>query len=318
MSERAAGHRWSIAGGERDGAGGVRFVEGGQARRPQAVAVSWAGVHRVGGICGSRQFRDQHFGRGAVRVFAFVGDPLLEPDGYARPVHVGEARHRHGQEPAGGLPGEVLQTGFLYPLGAGGDHRDGDRPRGVHRGGAGVEPALRDTAFPGGTHHRGWSLRHPLVAEPRFPAAGGGDRGDGRRDRRRLRLPDVLRRAGGRQNTRRPLHAAVRRDRERAARNRNPRRDRNAARDLLALRPHPAQGGGQDGRREAEDLPLRACGRGHSHVPRRGHKREHAHHGGGPLPRERPDERLGHRRGVQPARRPRRRETRRSSSASRS
>ena len=50
---------------------------------------------------------------------AGLGDRRREPDGDADPDAVGEARHRHGQEPSGGLPRALLTTHLHAPLAAG-------------------------------------------------------------------------------------------------------------------------------------------------------------------------------------------------------
>src|SRR5919112_2046958 len=52
------------------------------------------------------------------------------------------------------------------------------------------------------------------------------------------------------------------------------------------------------------DLPLRAHRRGDRHGHRRDHQRQHAHHGGGPLQRQRPDRRRRYRPGLRAARGP--------------
>ena len=79
-------------------------------------------------------------------------------------------------------------------------------------------------------------VRDPRPAALRLPAARGDDRGDGRRDRRLLRDRALLREPAA--PGRRPKHAVVPQfagTESRAARGRDPRRDRDAARDLPAL-----------------------------------------------------------------------------------
>ena len=57
------------------------------------------------------QLRDEHGRRRAVRLPAAVGDPHGQPDGDGDPVDEREARDRHGDEPARGLPRAVPAHG---------------------------------------------------------------------------------------------------------------------------------------------------------------------------------------------------------------
>ena len=68
------------------------------------------------------------------------------------------------------------RRGDVGAVGAGGDHRDRDRPGRVRRRGDRAEPAVRRAAVRGGADHRGRRVRHPRAAAARLPALRAGDR----------------------------------------------------------------------------------------------------------------------------------------------
>ena len=85
--------------------GGSPLARRAHARRfARILAVPRPGVHRRRRLHRPGQLRDQHRGRGEVRLPAAVGRPRGEPDRDGRPDAVGEARHRHRQEPSRALP----------------------------------------------------------------------------------------------------------------------------------------------------------------------------------------------------------------------
>ena len=91
-------------------------------------------------------------------------------------THVGEARDRDRQEPAGGLPRALLATrriGLWIQAELVAMATDLAEFVGAALG---AQPALRDPALPGRPDHRRRVVRDPRAADARLPAARGGDR----------------------------------------------------------------------------------------------------------------------------------------------
>ncbi len=216
-------------------------------------------------------------GGATVRLPPALGRAHRQPDGDADPVDERQARDRHRQEPPRGVSGAVLAAGLGRALAAGRGDRDGDRHRGVHRCRDRAEPPLRDRPLPGGADHERRRLRDPRAPEPRLPPARGRDHGVHPGDRRRLRLPGV-RRGSEPEGRRRGLDPGLRRHGERAARGRDPRGDRDAARDLPPLGADAAPHRRRDRGGEAADLPVRARRRRDRDGDRRRDQHEHADH----------------------------------------
>ncbi len=130
-----------------------------QGTDPRAARAARAGVRRGGRLHRPGQLRDEHRGRRQVRLPARVGDHRREPDGDARAVPVGEGRHRDRAEPAGAVSRAPAAADHLGAVGAGGDHRDRDRPGRVRRRGDRAQPAVRRAAVRRRADHRGGRVR---------------------------------------------------------------------------------------------------------------------------------------------------------------
>ncbi len=156
--------------------------------------------------------------------------------GILDPEPVGQGRRRDGQEPPRTVPRALPEARLAGPVGAGRADRDGHRPRRVRRRRDRPQPPLRHPAVPGRPDHRGRRVRRARPAERsgyrRFEVTIAGMLAV-------ILLGLHLRHAAGRRRRRRHrrrLRARLRGLRERAVRRRHPRRDRDAARDLPALR----------------------------------------------------------------------------------
>ena len=144
--------------------------------RARDAGAARAGVRGRRGLHRPGQLRDQHRRRREVRLPARVGDRRGEPDGDARPVPVGQGRHRDGAEPARAVPGAPSAARDVGPVGAGRDRRDRHRPGRVRRRGDRAEPALRRPAVRGRPDHRGRRVRDPRPAAARLPPLRARDR----------------------------------------------------------------------------------------------------------------------------------------------
>ena len=96
----------------------------------------------------------------------------------------------------------------LGPVGAGGDHRDRDRPGRVRRRGDRAQPAVRRAAVRRRPDHRGRRVRDPRAADARLPPLRAGDRRAARDRAARLRLRPARTSASTRRVRRRPRSPA--------------------------------------------------------------------------------------------------------------
>ena len=205
-----------------------------------ALALPRPGLRRRRRLHRPRQLRDQHRRRRQVRLPAALGDPLGEPDRDGRPDPVGEAGDRDRQEPGRGLPGGLLAPDLDRALDPGRGGRDGHRRRRGRRRRPRPEPALRHSPLSSRGARRRRRLRDPRPPADGLPPAGGRDHGARRRRRRRLRDRALLREARRGRSGQAPVRARLRRHREHPARDRDHRRDGDAARRLPALGADPA------------------------------------------------------------------------------
>ena len=225
----------------RAGTAPARAADGGRGAPPDALpapAVPRARVHRVHRLHRPGNFATNVAAGCEVRLSAALGRRRREPDGDGDPDAVGEARDRHRQEPARGLPGELLAPVVGAALDPGRGDRDGHRPGGVPRRRDRLQPADRDEPLRLLHHHGGRRVHAALAPALRLPALRGGDRDVPRLDRPLLPDRDLLRASGCVRGGERP-GAVVQRVGVGAARGRDPRRDRDAARDLPALGADP-------------------------------------------------------------------------------
>ena len=121
-----------------------------------------------------RQLRHQHRRRRQVRLPAALGRPRREPDRDGRADPVGEARHRHRQEPRRALPRELLAAHLDRPLAAGRAGGDGDCDIAEVVGAAlGLNLLFGIPLFPAGADRRRRRLRDPRPAAEGVPPARG-------------------------------------------------------------------------------------------------------------------------------------------------
>lgn len=165
-------------------------------RRRRAAAVRRPGRDRVDRLHGPRQLRDQHPGRRRVRLPAALGRAGRERDRDAVPGDVGEARHRDRPQSRRAVPRPLPGAGRVGHVDRVGDRRDGDRSRRIPRRRARIRVVVSPVAVRGDDRDRVRNLRDPGARKTRFPAAGGCDRGAGRRDRRVLSRRTADRAAG--------------------------------------------------------------------------------------------------------------------------
>ena len=222
-----------------------------------------AGPRRRGRVSRPGQRREQHDRRRDLRVSARLDRGARQRHGLAHPVPLGEARGRHGREPAGGArPPHPEPLGPPRLLGAGGARRHGDRHRRGDRRRGRAQPAVPGAAALGRPHHR---CRVDGAARAAVAAGSAhvrvrGDRAHGHHRHRIHRRG--LRRAARSRRCRRRARAPVRGRRFGAARGIHPRRHDHAARDLRAQRPRarPLRSRGRP-RRAGDSAPLVAsCG----------------------------------------------------------
>jgi hypothetical protein len=183
----------------------------------------------------SRKFRHQHSGWNGVRLQAAVGAPVVESDGYPRPVPLREARDRYGLHTPTKLPARVRTKAELRAMDRGGAGRGGYRPRGIPGSRAGVLPALPHPAAACGVGHGSLGVPDPGNRALRFSPAGAGDHGICLRDLGLLRDRDCPREAS--LGTGRSLRGNPASDLgQRLHRGRHAGRNRHAARSVLAFR----------------------------------------------------------------------------------
>ena len=204
----------------------------------QADGVPRARLSRRRRLHGPRQLGDLARRRLQVRLRAADRRAAVQPDGDPAAGAVRAARHRRRPRPGAGLPRRISPRGVVAALGAGRDRDLRHRPRRGDRHRDRAQPAVRHSARDRRADHRARRVPHPLAAEPRLPLDRGVHRHAARRHRGLLRRADRDGRSGlGRGD---PRLRADHRDRDQSrhalSRARHPRRDRDAAQSLSALR----------------------------------------------------------------------------------
>ena len=220
-------------------------VRGARGERARAAPLAWAGardavharprVRRLDRVRRPRQLRHQRAGRRPVRLPAAVGRAGSEPDRDGDPVPLGEARDRHRPQLSRTRPRALPARVHLGNVGASRDHGDVDRHRRVHRRRDRPEPAVRRAAAPRRADHRRDRVRDPRAADPRLPPLRARDQRAARDHLRRLPLRDAANRTLRARLAARPDPQHPRHDLS-LPRGRDRRRDRDATRDLPALR----------------------------------------------------------------------------------
>ena len=194
------------------------------------------GLHRGRRLHRPGQLRDEHRRRLEVRLHARLGDRRLEPDGDADPDAVGEARDRDRAATSPRSAATASRAASSLGLWVQAEVIAIATDLAEFLGAAlGMHLLFGIGLFPAALADRGRRVRDPRPAAVRLPPARGDDRRDRARDRRLLRrraLQGAARPRRGRQARR---AAGVPGQRLGAARGRDPRRDRDAARDLAAL-----------------------------------------------------------------------------------
>ena len=232
----------------------------GDAGRPWPALLR-AAVRRTRGdrldrLYGPGQFRDQHPGRGPLRLRPPVGRARRQHDRHAFSGAFREARHRDAAQPRRDLPRPAARGGRLRALGDQRIRRHGDRPCRVHR--------RRDRPVAASAHSDAGRHGRRRAADARnspFRALGLSADRDGDRRLRRHDRPVLSRRARRRagrlgSGRTRPRDAPPSGRGGADARRRHRRRDGDAARDLPALGPHQRPGRRARRRRAAHADPL--------------------------------------------------------------
>ena len=130
------------------------------------------------------------------------------------------------------------QARDVRPVAAGRGDRDRHRPRRVRRRRDRAQPALRRAAVRRRPDDRGRRVRDPRAADPRAPQVRARDHRLPRRSSSSASCTTCCRSASTRGDFAAGPDPALRRHRQRPARRRHPRRDRDAARRLPALGAH--------------------------------------------------------------------------------
>ena len=166
-----------------------RLLSRGQAPRDAVHARS--GVRGLDRVRRPRQLRDQRAGRRAVRLHAAVGRAGGEPGRDGDPVPLGQARDRHRPQLPRGRARAIPPRVHLGNVGAGRDHGDVDRHRGVHRRRDRAEPAVRRAAVHRRADDRRDRVRDPRAAGARVQKVRARDQRPARDHLRRLPLRDA-------------------------------------------------------------------------------------------------------------------------------
>src|SRR6266540_3151754 len=226
----------------------------------------------------------------AFRLHTALGHPPVEPGGDPVAGAGGEARDRHGARPGAGVPGPLLAPHRARALGAVRGSDRGVRPGGGDRLGDRAEPAVRDSPAVGYRDHGARRADRLVPSEQGLPAARGACRGAHRHDRgvlpvRDFHLAPRPGRGGGGLRAE-AVHSL--RPREAVHRDRDPRRDGDAAQLVPAFVGGADEGVRGDAGGQADGAEVRVSRFDHRLELRAVHQRRDPDRGGRHLPPRRP------------------------------